>query len=384
MFTLCHFFRNVFIYSLIILWPLFVSSLTGAQTKSPSSTIETEDFLFRGVLCGDEGHACCGPSPANRSELDPPFCNKTLGCNILTNRCESPCGQVGQVCCDGPDTDAPRKGLSPNSRLLKPMCEASVCDGTKRRCVTDCGMKAGEPCCGPQPPLAVASCINPSLTCHFDDVSSKSGLCRPCGGNGQEPCPGEHCQPKLVVAGGHCVPCGAKGLPSCNDGCDPPLVEDLKSGLCVPCGTYGVRSCENGCQPPLVPKGFEKLCYYVPQPTPPAPLGAVGGGSGSGKGSPSNPPSGNTGKSNSPLCANIDSVCVDSHQSGIHCCGENVICNYGYCKACVPHGAECLPHQTQICCDAKNGDICTLDQSATQQSGRDVVTCGIPDQDPPP
>ena len=190
-----------------------------------------QDRLF----CGGEDQACCGPSPGRRSTLDPPFCNKTLGCNVTTNKCERPCGKVSQVCCDGPDTVAPRKGYSPNSPLLKPMCEASICDGATRRCVANCGMNAGDSCCRPQPPLAVATCINPSLICEYDDASAKTGICAPCGAVGEKPCAGTRCNPKLILnTNGICGPCGTTGLEPCDDGCAPNLIVDRRSGLCIP------------------------------------------------------------------------------------------------------------------------------------------------------
>ena len=184
--------------------------------------------------CGGQDQVCCGPPVSQRSNIYPPYCNKTLGCNVVTNKCERPCGKPGQVCCDGPDTVAPKEGYSPNSPLLGPMCVASICDGAKRRCVADCGMNAGDSCCRPNPPLAVASCINRSLECEFDDVSSETGVCLPCGLNGIKPCAGTRCAEKLTLGPyGLCVPCGSAGLEPCQGRtCDPGLVYYYTNKLC--------------------------------------------------------------------------------------------------------------------------------------------------------
>lgn len=170
---------TIFLYSLLLailpfealaqietledLYPFFPE-----ENKTYSPRLNAETRLF---TCGGEERLCCGPPASQRSAINPPYCDETLGCNVITNRCEKPCGKPGQVCCDGPDTVAPRTGYSPNSRLLKPMCEAAICDGASRRCVTNCGMNSGDSCCGPQPPLAVASCIIPSLVCVYYDTS---------------------------------------------------------------------------------------------------------------------------------------------------------------------------------------------------------------------
>lgn len=164
------------------------------------------------VFCGTQGGRCCDVyrSPSG-GVIGPSHCNEGLGCNVATNKCESPCGNPGQVCCDGPETVAPQGGAlyrdsSGSFVSRKPMCEASSCDRTKRRCVTDCGKNAGDACCGPQPQLAVASCINPSLACQFADNTWEQGTCQTCGVLGQISCAGHHCSEGLEEdRNGRCV-----------------------------------------------------------------------------------------------------------------------------------------------------------------------------------
>ncbi len=144
------------------------------------------------LFCGDEGQVCCEPYQSSGGIIGPSHCNVGLGCNVVTNTCERPCGHPGQVCCDGPETWAAQGGpiyVEPSGNIVprKPMCQASVCD-TTRRCIANCGMNAGDPCCGPQPDLSVASCLNPSLACQFAEDSFRRGTCEPCGGMGQIPC----------------------------------------------------------------------------------------------------------------------------------------------------------------------------------------------------
>jgi hypothetical protein len=74
-------------------------------------------------------------------------------------------------------------------------------------------------------------------------------------------------------------------------------------------------------------------------------------------------------------CSANGQSCVADFVSGTHCCqapGQPLPCVYGTCHACVLHGQECVA-ANQICCSAKNGDMCRLDID----SGKS--TCGIPD-----
>jgi hypothetical protein len=166
-------------------------------------------------LCGDAGQICCDPYRGSGGIIGPSHCNEELGCNIVGNRCERPCGQPGQVCCDGPDTVAGQGGpfrLDSAGNFVRrlPMCQGSACDLATRRCVADCGRTAGEACCGPQPSLGLASCLDPSLACRFADVSLQSGTCVACGGLGQISCASsQRCGEGLEE--------DANGICACND-----------------------------------------------------------------------------------------------------------------------------------------------------------------------
>src|SRR6266446_390211 len=80
-----------------------------------------------------------------------------------------------------------------------------------------------------------------------------------------------------------------------------------------------------------------------------------------------------------PPCANVGDACVPKNQPGTHCCQDAgpELCVFGTCKACIPHDQVCPAFGTQVCCDARNGDQCVLDQSTEQ------VKCNIPDADKP-
>lgn len=145
------------------------------------------------LSCGQEGSVCCEPYQGSSGVIGPEHCDIGLGCNVATNTCERPCGGAGQVCCDGPETWAAQGGpvfveRSGNIVPRKNMCEQSSCDRATRRCVASCGMNEGEPCCGPQPDLGVASCVNPALACRFAGDTTQSGTCEACGGEGQIAC----------------------------------------------------------------------------------------------------------------------------------------------------------------------------------------------------
>lgn len=109
------------------------------------------------------------------------------------------------------------------------------------------------------------------------------------------------------------------------------------------------------------------------------PRGPIGGVVGGGhnpppKGGPPSPPPpppvtcGTVGAT----CSSTNLCCNDARRSSTLAAGQvPELCVYGTCKTCVPHGQECKPHGTQICCDPR--DICVLDQSSGQ------TVCDIPD-----
>jgi len=122
------------------------------------------------------------------------------------------------------------------------------------------------------------------------------------------------------------------------NGCIPPL--KLAAGVCRHCGANGQIPCDSGCNSGLVVN--HGVCGPPIQPA--------------------------------DICALKGQACVADHVQGMHCCkgGAPLLCVYGTCKRCVPHGEECKLYGTQICCDAKDGDTCVLDQF----SGK--VVCDIP------
>lgn len=185
-----------------------------------SASAQTSDVIrrlplegdFAAFSCGGAGQHCCPPYRGSAGIIGPTHCNEGLGCNISANICEAPCGGAGQICCDGPETVAAQGGpifidASGAVKQRKQMCEASVCVPAARRCTADCGLKEGDACCGPQTMLAVASCINPSLACHFSDSSLGTGVCEKCGAFGQIPCATfQGCADGLAEdATGHCA-----------------------------------------------------------------------------------------------------------------------------------------------------------------------------------
>jgi hypothetical protein len=364
---------------------------TIAQLRFPLTPIP--HFVCWG---GDKGEVCCGPYRYAGGSCGTSHCNAGLGCNIATNTYEQPCGHPGEVCCDGPDTIgfqgpncASQSGRiyidsTGNVVLRKPMCQDSVCDMTTRRCVTNCGANAGEPCCGPQPYLAVASCTKPTLVCRFASYSFERGTCEPCGGLWQIPCEvGESCrQGRERVDGSICEPCGG--------------VDQL------PC-LQGERET---CRPPLAVRGPGRRCTYPPPPpvpttpspvvvdppgSPSCPLGTIFCGGRCVASDPQN--CGSCGTAcpvgavcvglqcvSDSACAQIGGGCVPDNQPGVHCCQggpQLALCVWGTCRPCIPTGQVCPPFGPQICCDANKGPgfnyQCVLDPNSGE------AVCGVPD-----
>lgn len=373
-------------------------------------------------FCGDAGQPCCRPP---KSVQNIPgigaivACGKGLGCDLITGKCTPACGNPGQPCCDGPETRATKwtstgRLYSPNTWNMVEMCHAGACEKYSHRCFT-CGNADGLPCCPPDAAQATARCIGERLSCAFDPWgSATSGTCHKCGIKGREPCSGGFCEPGLGIRNGLCDFCGGDFQPPCDSGCQSGLgVKSglcrqcgnvnqipcdsgcfaglkLRSGLCAVCGSYGQVPCDAGCNPGTVLKNELCVqCGYNGQP--PCSNGCVypyktAGGvcracGGNGQipcDSGCNPGLTNSGSicvTPSPEnCAHLGETCVADFVAGVHCCrsGDPLLCVYGKCKACVPHGEECKLWGTQTCCSAKDGDACILDQA----SGKTV--CGIP------
>jgi hypothetical protein len=388
-----------------------------------SSLIQLLKYLpfFR---CGALGEACCRAPFQNVPAFGPLVsCQQGLGCDITTDKCVSTCGGPGQVCCDGPETRAPKwtangKIYSPNYWNMREMCDQGACDRQTHRCFT-CGTQDGGPCCPPDAAQATARCIGRFLECEFDPqgfyvsgtcracgskgkrpcdwgcdtgLDIRNGLCDICGGDSQPPCD-NGCKPGLGLAHGLCRQCGNAGQIPCDNGCKGGL--RLKNGLCAVCGVQGQPPCDSGCNPGTrLINGVCMFCGYNGQP--PCtngcvyPMKVIGGICRICGGDGQIPCDGGcnqglvvrnglcaTLQSPPPTesCSNVGEPCVPDNQTGIHCCqhaGAPELCVYGSCKACIPHGEEVPQGGTQICCSAKDGDVPVLDQF----SGK--VVCGIP------
>jgi hypothetical protein len=186
------------------------------------------------VPCGALGKDCCrAPAGSQNISAFGPLvsCQEGLGCDITTNKCVSPCGSPGQVCCDGPETRAPKwtpdgKIYSPNSWNMREMCNTGVCDKQTHRCIT-CGTQTGGPCCSSDAAQATTRC--------FRDAQTGNRLV---------------CNDPWAGAGSHCVECGKGGQPKCLTAgeapCDDGLVERESDGICVPCGWAGQPTCDRG------------------------------------------------------------------------------------------------------------------------------------------
>lgn len=396
-------------------------ALTDVVVKSSRGFIDFDrPSPFR--RCGALGEACCRAPYQNVPAFGPLVsCQQGLGCDITTNQCVSTCGGPGQVCCDGPETRAPKwtadgKIYSPNSWNMREMCEKGACDRQTHRCFT-CGTQDGGSCCPPDAAQATARCSGDSLECEFDrqgfyesgtcracgkkgrlpcnwgceqGLGIRNGLCDVCGGDFQMPCD-MGCTAGLGLVQGLCRHCGNAGQVPCDNGCKGGL--RLKNGLCAVCGAQGQPPCDSGCNPGTRPiNGVCILCGYNGQP-PCAngcvyPMkvaggvcrlcganGQIGCDTGCNQGlilrgntcvPPQQPPP--------DACALEGQACVADFVPGMHCCqtGGPLLCVYGHCKACVPHGEECQFGGSQICCNAKDGDTCVLDQFSEKG------VCGIP------
>lgn len=300
-------------------------------------------------LCGREGGTCCRPPSGSTAspEMGPLIhCNQGLGCDISINTCVSPCGSAGQVCCDGPETRAPKwtddgRVYVPAGRNVREMCQGSVCDPATRRCVDNCGMKAGDPCCGPQPGIGVASCLNPSLACQFPEGSQwERGTCQPCGKLGQMACTrGESCSDNLVEQDGVCVACGLPGQPTCDRG-EPCRLETtvphpITGATCVEAGGRNqpcMRDGRCGYQDLMCnARNFCEGCGMAGQACCPGQTCWEG------------------------LCLN--DICVSCGQEGLPVCPFGEPCSRpgepinGYCRPCGGEGQGCC-YSLSIRCDA--------------------------------
>lgn len=204
--------------------------------------------------CGALGKACCRAPTASQNV--PAFgplvsCQQGLGCDITTNKCVSTCGSPGQVCCDGPETRAPKwtadgKIYSPNNWNMREMCDVGVCDKQTHRCIA-CGTRESGPCCSSDAAQATARCFRDAktgnrLVCHDRWAGDTGGICLECGKSGQPKCltAGEApCDDGFVERDGICLPCGWVTGPTCDRGepCrDGRSVPNKSFSECIPAG----------------------------------------------------------------------------------------------------------------------------------------------------
>ena len=230
-------------------------SIGGIVTRggwTPTFGREVAWVKFPGVFpfnnwCGALEESCCRAPFQNVPAFGPLVsCQRGLGCDITTNKCVSPCGGSGQVCCDGPETRALKwtaEGniYSPTSWNLREMCDKGACDTQTHRCYT-CGTQDGGPCCPPDAAQATARCVGDFLECEFDPGGyAVSGTCRACGSKGRPPCRWG-CGPGLNIRNSLCDICGSDFQPPCDTGCNPGL--GLAQGLCRQCGNAAQIPCE--------------------------------------------------------------------------------------------------------------------------------------------
>jgi hypothetical protein len=240
------------------------------------------------------------------------------------------------------------------------MCQDSVCDPATHRCNANCGKNTGDACCGIQPGVGVASCLNPKLYCALDANTYASGTCQPCGLLDKPACTG----PK-----------------ACEDG----LAPDERTGLCVHCGHPGLIVCDRG--PPCDVQS-------VPDPITHTQCVAAGG---------VNQPcfaDGTCGYQD--LLCNTHRVCERCGYDGQTCCPGETACINGICTAdnrCVtcgqvgartcpigvpcPRGGEPNGGSCQLC--GAEGQICCFSDNNFCAPGLrcDDRTCKVSTSSPP-
>jgi hypothetical protein len=312
--------------------------------------------------CGmNDGDPCCPPDASQATafcrganltcQYDPVglYTSGTcLACGIKDRRpCDWGCQPglgIHNGFCDicGGDTEPPcDNGCNSGLGLLKGLCSQcgragqvpcdNGCTGFLRPRNGVCAVCGG----GGQPPCDTGCNAGTTLM---------NGVCTLCGGNGQVPC-ATGCNTGTVLIHGVCTTCGGQGqVPCANSSCRYPL--KIAKGSCQLCGANGQIPCDTGCDQGLMVQNTG-LCGQPP------PQGAD-------------------------TCAHEGQSCVAGSVPGMHCCTTDatpLLCVYGQCKACVPHGDECKLYGPQLCCSWT--DTCSLDQ----YSGKAV--CQIPDAGDP-
>jgi hypothetical protein len=226
---------------------VFLASASGVSQAQPKKELQSNRPILQ-LLCGDAGQACCLDLGRGGTVVGPSNCHAGLGCDTQANRCVTACGGAGQPCCDGPDTAAPRGGVSPSGPFApkKRMCLTGACSRETHRCTT-CGQLDGHACCPPDAQLAVPSCPAQGLYCKTWEGDPMKGICARCGHEGETPCPVDRCGSDLIAVDGVCVPCGRIGLriceaQACSVGAPDPW-EQRPLQTCVACGELGQPPC---------------------------------------------------------------------------------------------------------------------------------------------
>lgn len=358
----------------LVLLVVVLARLSWSQTTPLTHVIVDERHNPSLVLCGGAGQPCCH-APASIPQSDGPIvtCKAGLGCNLASNTCVSPCGGPGQACCDGPDARAPRwtedgRPYVPTG-LVREMCKDSVCDPASNLCKTGCGMNAGDACCGVQPGVGVATCLNQKLYCALDAGTYASGKCEPCGIQGKPACSGpKACEDGLAPnESGLCVFCGHPGMIVCDRGppCDVQSIPDpITRASCLKAGGPN-EPCLDG----------DMKCGYADLFCNARNICEVCGGDAQACCPGSHP-------CTAGVCGN-DNRCVSCGQAGMRTCPIGERCprggepDGGQCKDCGGEGQLCCFSMSVRCdqglrCDDR---VCKGDSSSTSPPNN-PSTCG--------
>lgn len=104
-------------------------------------------------------------------------------------------------------------------------------------CVEPPGTDAGLP---PEPDAGPGPC---GVCATGETCDASTGMCVPCGGDGERCCDADLCSAGRVCSGGTCTPCGGNGEPCCaGRSCDAARICGV-DGACRDCGSAGQPCC---------------------------------------------------------------------------------------------------------------------------------------------